>query len=254
MKRFVFIISFPTIMNFVMISKKTKADDSAFAIHGSNQRAKQNLLFDGGTVAAGSAEADFPDQCFQNRSFQFPAVFERADGSQRVPQLQERLRECLRCKFLLKIFREDLFQQFIIFFLKGSQRGISALKRGAPVMFSAGSGIFFCFRRDLSTPGNKDGRCQQHRLKSGNSDDLLFHRGSFGAAVLITTVLVDFVKYIIFACFQVLKSKNIYFFNIHNCKGSVYGRGFLFPNLISNRSCILLKTQAAFVCGSRTGR
>jgi hypothetical protein len=62
--------------------------------------------------------------------------------------------------------------------------------------------------------------------------------------------LVDFVKYIIFACFQVLKSKNIYFFNIHDYKGSVYGRGFLFPNLISNRSCILLKTQAASVCGA----
>lgn len=159
MKRFVFIISFPTIMNFVMISKKTKADDSAFAIHGSNQRAKQNLLFDGGTVAAGSAEADFPDQCFQNRSFQFPAIFERADGSQRVPQLQERLRECLWCKFLLKIFREDLFQQFIIFFLKGSQRGISALKRGAPVMFSAGSGIFFLF-----PPGFEHTRQQRRPL------------------------------------------------------------------------------------------
>lgn len=62
-------------MNFVMISKKTKADDSAFAMHGSNQRAKQNLLLNDGIIAAGSAETDFPDQCFQNRSFQFPAVF-----------------------------------------------------------------------------------------------------------------------------------------------------------------------------------
>ena len=159
MKRFVFIISFPTIMNFVMISKKTKADDSAFAIHGSNQRAKQNLLLNDGIIAAGSAETDFPDQCFQNRSFQFPAVFERADGSQRVPQLQERLRECLWCKFLLKIFREDLFQQFIIFFLKGSQRGISALKRGAPVMFPRRKRDFF-----LVPPGFEHTRQQRRPL------------------------------------------------------------------------------------------
>ena len=82
-------------VSFDRLLKKAEADNPVFPIHGSNQRTKQNLLLNDRTITAVSAEADFPNQCFQNRSFQLAPVFKRTDVSQSFLLLPELLRKRL---------------------------------------------------------------------------------------------------------------------------------------------------------------